>query len=209
MAAENADLKGTHKRMKQIPNLFLTFGRIGVLTFGGGYAMISLLDYECVEKKKWLTSDELMDVTVIAESTPGPIAINCATYTGYKLAGMKGAVAATVGMVLPSFLLLFAISAFFENMLVVTMIEKAFRGIRIGVSVLIIQAAVKMIKKMMKKSPDKRVQMFLVMFFFLAAFTMNLVGVRISTIYLILCGGFLGLALFGDFGNKKAGRDAS
>ena len=89
-------------------DLFLTFGRIGALTFGGGYAMLSLLDYECVEKKKWLTADELMDVTVIAESTPGPIAINCATYTGYKLAGMRGAFFATVGMVLPSFLLLFA-----------------------------------------------------------------------------------------------------
>lgn len=187
--------------MKQIPDLFLTFGKIGALTFGGGYAMISLLDYECVEKKKWLTSDELMDVTVIAESTPGPIAINCATYTGYKLAGMKGAVAATVGIVLPSFLLLFVLSTFFENILVVTMIEKAFRGIRIAVSVLIIQAAVKMIKKMRKKSPDKRAQMFLVLSFFLAAFTMNLMGVHISTIYLILCGGFLGLALFGDFGN--------
>ena len=74
--------------MKQIMNLFFTFGRIGALTFGGGYAMLSLLDYECVEKKKWLTADELMDVTVIAESTPGPIAINCATYTGYKTAGM-------------------------------------------------------------------------------------------------------------------------
>lgn len=198
-----------YKPMKQIPDLFLTFGKIGALTFGGGYAMISLLDYECVEKKKWLTSDELMDVTVIAESTPGPIAINCATYTGYKLAGMKGAVAATVGMVLPSFLLLFVLSTFFENILVVTMIEKAFRGIRIAVSVLIIQAAVKMIKKMRKKSPDKRAQMLLVLSFFLAAFTMNLMGVQISTIYLILCGGFLGLALFGELGNKKAGRDAS
>ena len=93
--------------MKQIMDLFLTFGRIGALTFGGGYAMLSLLDYECVEKKKWLTADELMDVTVIAESTPGPIAINCATYTGYKLAGMRGAFFATVGMILPSFLLLF------------------------------------------------------------------------------------------------------
>ena len=95
--------------MNRIADLFLTFGRIGAFTFGGGYAMISLLDHECVEKKAWLTSDELMNVTVIAESTPGPIAINCATYTGYKVAGMKGAVSATARIILPSFLLLFFI----------------------------------------------------------------------------------------------------
>lgn len=195
------------KQMKQIMDLFLTFGRIGAFTFGGGYAMLSLLDYECVEKKKWLTADELMDVTVIAESTPGPIAINCATYTGYKLAGMKGALSATVGMVLPSFLLLFGVSVFFENILIIKIIEKAFRGIRIAVAVLIIQAAVKMIKKMMKKSPDKKIQMFLVIFFFVAVFTMNVAGAHISTVYLILCSGFLGLTLFGNPGNKKAGRD--
>ena len=199
--------KGAYIQMKQIMDLFLTFGRIGALTFGGGYAMLSLLDYECVEKKKWLTADELLDVTVIAESTPGPIAINCATYTGYKLAGMRGAFFATVGMVLPSFLLLFAISAFFENMLVVGMIEKAFRGIRIAVSILIIQAAVRMIRKMMKKSPDRKAQMFLVIFFFLAALAMNIAGMHISTVYFIICSGFVGLALFGRPGNKKAGRD--
>ena len=199
--------KGVYRRMKQIMDLFLTFGRIGAFTFGGGYAMLSLLDYECVEKKKWLTADELMDVTVIAESTPGPIAINCATYTGYKLAGMGGAFFATVGMVLPSFLLLFAVSAFFENMLVVGMIEKAFRGIRIAVSILIIQAAVRMIRKMMKKSPDRKAQIFLVIFFFLAALAMNIAGMHISTVYFIICSGFIGLALFGRPGNKKAGRD--
>ena len=188
-------------------DLFLTFGKIGALTFGGGYAMLSLLDYECVEKKKWLTADELMDVTVIAESTPGPIAINCATYTGYKLAGMRGAVSATVGMVLPSFLLLFVISIFFENILVVGMMEKAFRGIRIAVAVLIIQAAVRMIRKMIKKSPDKKIQMFLVIFFFFVVFSMNLAGLHISTIYLILGSGFIGLALFGNSRTKKTGRD--
>ena len=88
--------------IKIIADLFLTFSKIGAFTFGGGYAMISLLDHECVEKRQWITSDELMDVTVIAESTPGPIAINCATYTGYIQAGISGSVAATLGIVLPS-----------------------------------------------------------------------------------------------------------
>ena len=195
--------------MKQIMKLFLAFCRIGALTFGGGYAMLSLLDYECVEKRNWLTEDELMEITVIAESTPGPIAINCATYTGYKLAGMGGAVSATAGMVFPSFVLLFAISAFFEQMLVVEIIEKAFRGIRIGVSILIIQAAVRMIRKMVKKSPDKKLQICIAIFFFLAVFLMNIAGVHISTIYLILCGGLCGLVLFRSSENEKAGRDDS
>lgn len=192
--------------MKQNMDLFFTFARIGALTFGGGYAMLSLLDYECVEKKKWLTSDELMEVTIIAESTPGPIAINCATYTGYKMAGMTGAVCATVGMVVPSFFLLFMLSAFFENLLVIDIVEKAFRGIRIAVSVLIIQAAVKMIKKMMKKSPNKKVQMSITIFFFLAALAVNIADVQISTIYLILCGGLIGFIFFGN-SEKKKGRN--
>lgn len=186
--------------MKQTMDLFFTFAKIGALTFGGGYAMLSLLDYECVEKKKWLTADELMDVMVIAESTPGPIAINCATYAGYKTAGMAGAVLATVGMILPSFLLIFGISSFFENMLVINIIEKAFRGIRAAVAVLIVQAAFRMINKMLKKSPDKKIQLFITIFFFLSAFAMNIAGVHISTIYLILCSGLAGLALFGREG---------
>ncbi len=83
-------------------DLFLTFAKIGLFTFGGGYAMISLIEVSCVEKKRWITHDEMMNVTVIAEYTPGPIAINCATYVGYKQKGLSGAAAATVGMVLPS-----------------------------------------------------------------------------------------------------------
>ncbi|WP_434309753.1 chromate transporter [Hominifimenecus sp. rT4P-3] len=193
--------------MKPIADLFLTFGRIGAFTFGGGYAMISLLDHECVEKKGWITSDELMDVTVIAESTPGPIAINCATYTGYKVAGMAGAIAATVGIVLPSFLLLFLISRFFEDILAVEMISKAFRGIRIAVALLIIQAAIKMIKKMRKKSPHRNMQTFIVLFFFAITLIMNLIGVQISTIFFILGSGLVGFFLFRGTKGEKKGRE--
>lgn len=183
--------------MNIIRDLFLTFGKIGAFTFGGGYAMISLLDHECVEKKQWLTSDELMNITVIAESTPGPIAINCATYTGYKMAGMKGAAAATLGIVLPSFILLFIISQFLENLLSIPVISNAFKGIRIAVSILIIQAAVKMIRKMMKKSAHKKAQATISAIFFLFALVINFAGVHISTIYLILVSGFAGFFLFG------------
>lgn len=193
--------------MNQTADLFLTFCRIGAFTFGGGYAMISLLDHECVEKKKWLTSDELMDITVIAESTPGPIAINCATYTGYKVAGMKGAVWATLGIILPSFLLLFMISQCFENILTIPVISKAFRGIRIAVPILLIQAATKMIKKLVKTSPHKNIQLPMIVFFFSVVLGLMIANIRISTIYFLLCSGIMGLVLFGCPKRKKPWRD--
>lgn len=193
--------------MTPILDLFLTFSKIGAFTCGGGYAMISLLDHECVEKKKWLTSDELMDITVIAESTPGPIAINCATYTGYRVSGMKGAISATIGILLPSFLLLFAISNFFESILTVNIISNAFRGIRIAVAILIIQAAIKMINKLVKKSPDKKVQIPIIIFFFLLVLTMNIANIHISTIYFIICSGVIGFSLFGCSKNEQRRRE--
>ena len=89
--------------MSILLELFFTFAKIGLFTFGGGYAMISIIEDNCVDKKAWLTHDEMMNMTVIAESTPGPIAVNCATFTGYKKAGVLGALTATLGMVEPSF----------------------------------------------------------------------------------------------------------
>ena len=117
--------------MNNMLDLFLTFARIGVFTFGGGYAMISLIENSCVEKKQWITHDEMMNVTVIAESTPGPIAINCATFVGYKQKGLTGAVAATIGMVLPSFCIIFLISVFLDNFLEIMWIAHAFMGIKV------------------------------------------------------------------------------
>ena len=102
--------------MNIIFDLFLSFAKIGLFTFGGGYAMIALIENTCVEKKQWITLDEMMNITVIAESTPGPIAINCATYVGYKQKGFAGALAATIGMVLPSFCIIFAISRFMNHL---------------------------------------------------------------------------------------------
>ena len=97
--------------------LFLTFFRIGAFTFGGGYAMISVIESICVEQKKWITHEDLVNVTVIAESTPGPVAINCATFVGYKQKGIWGSIAATLGVVLPSFIIIWAISMFLEQFL--------------------------------------------------------------------------------------------
>ena len=137
--------------MSILLDLFLTFSKIGLFTFGGGYAMIAMIENNCVERKQWITHDEMMDVTVIAESTPGPIAINCATFTGYKKAGFVGALVATLGMVVPSFVIIYLISVFLDNFIELTIIANAFKGIKIAVGILILDAAIAMIKKMHKK----------------------------------------------------------
>ena len=137
--------------MNILMDLFFTFAKIGLFTFGGGYAMISMIENNCVEQKQWITHDEMMNVTVIAESTPGPIAINCATFTGYKKAGFVGALAATLGMIVPSFTVIYLISMFLDNFLELTIIANAFRGIKIAVGILILDAAITMIKKMHKR----------------------------------------------------------
>ena len=128
--------------MNILLDLFLTFAKIGLFTFGGGYAMISMIEYNCVERKQWITHDEMMNVTVIAESTPGPIAINCATFTGYKKAGFIGALAAPLGMIVPSFVVIYLISMFLDNFLELTIIANAFKGIKIAVGILILDAAI-------------------------------------------------------------------
>ena len=137
--------------MNILLDLFLTFAKIGIFTFGGGYAMIAMIENNCVEQKKWITHDEMMNITVIAESTPGPIAINCATFTGYKKAGLVGALIATLGMIIPSFMIIYLISMFLDNFLELTIIANAFKGIKIAVGLLILDAAITMIKKMHKK----------------------------------------------------------
>lgn len=177
-------------------DLFLTFAKIGAFTFGGGYAMISIIDHECVEKKRWITADELTDMTVVAESTPGPVAVNCSTYTGYKTAGIKGAVSATMGMILPSFFIILVIAVFFEQLLSYEIIRKAFAGIRIAVAVLIIRAALKMIREMLRKTQNKVVNLTMILLFFGAVLWMNISGVGFSTIYLIITAGIMGFCIY-------------
>ena len=182
--------------MHVLMELFFTFAKIGFFTFGGGYAMISLIEHECVDKKQWITSDELADMTVIAESTPGPIAINCATYTGFKKAGMKGAVSATVGMVLPSFLVILLISSFMEDLLQYPVAVKIFKGIRVGVGLLITQIGLNMVKKMMNKTQHKYISVGFAAGFFSVVMILNLLQIRFSTIYLIILSGILGFCIY-------------
>jgi len=143
--------------MNILLDLFLTFAQIGFFTFGGGYAMIAMIEHHCVEHKQWITHDEMMNITVIAESTPGPIAINCATFTGYKKAGFIGALAATLGMIVPSFAVIYLISMFLDRFLEMTIIANAFKGIKIAVGLLILDAAVTMIRKMQKKTMPRAI----------------------------------------------------
>lgn len=131
-------------------DLFLTFSKIGLFTFGGGYVMVSMIEDACVNRKNWITHEEMMDITVIAESTPGPIAINCATYVGYKQKGFSGALLATFAMVLPSFLIIYLISRLFVGFLEFSLIRSAFKGIKIAVSLLIFDAGLNMARKMNK-----------------------------------------------------------
>ena len=178
--------------MNLLFDLFLTFAKIGLFTFGGGYAMIALIENTCVEKKQWITHDEMMNITVIAESTPGPIGINCATYVGNKQKGFAGALAATIGMILPSFCIIFCISKFLDHFLEITWIAHAFQGIKIAVGILILDAAVKMLQKMQKK-PMPRAFMLCA---FAAMLLINIFFVRISSIILMLTAGFISLIMF-------------
>ena len=178
--------------MKILLELFYIFARIGLFTFGGGYAMISIIEDICVERKKWISHEEMMNMTVIAESTPGPIAINCATYVGYKLAGFWGATVATFGMVLPSFVVIFAISKFLDNFLEITLIAHAFYGIKIAVGILIFDAAITMIKKMKKKVLPRMITACS----FVVMMLVNIFSWSFSSINLMLAAGILSLMIF-------------
>jgi len=134
-------------KLKTLGMLFLSMFKIGLFTFGGGTAMISLLENEFVGKKKWLSADEFADLIVIAESTPGPIAINSATYIGYKTCGVLGSVVATLGMVIPSFVIIYVISLFFNRFLSIKWVASAFKGIQACVIFLILSAGIKIFKK--------------------------------------------------------------
>ena len=124
--------------------------KIGLFTFGGGYAMIALLENEFVSKKEWIEKDEFLDMVAIAESTPGPIAINAATYIGYKMLGCLGSLTATVAVCIPSFVIIYAISLFFDAFLSLTLVAYAFKGIQVCVIWLILSAGLKMLGQMKK-----------------------------------------------------------
>ena len=172
--------------------LFLAMLKIGLFTFGGGYAMIALLENEFVTKRGWLEQEEFLDVAAIAESTPGPIAINSATYIGYKRGGLMGALVATLGITLPSFCIIYAISLFFDAFLSLAVVAYAFQGIRVAVIYLILSAGLRMLKKM-KRTPFSVTAVAVTVILML---TCTLLSVKLSTIVYILAGGGMGVILW-------------
>lgn len=189
------------QEVKSLGTLFFTFFKIGLFTFGGGYAMIALLEEEFIQRRKWLDKDEFLDMTAIAESTPGPVAINSATYLGYKLAKVPGAATATVAVCLPSFLIIYAISLFFEQFTQLTVIANAFKGIQVCVIYLIFSAGVRMLKAL-DKSPFASGVLAAVM---LVMVGLSLAGVSVSSILLILLSGAAGVAAW-LIGRRKEGK---
>lgn len=179
-------------KIKGYLSLFLTMLKIGLFTFGGGYAMIALLENEFVEKKKWLEKDEFLDVAAIAESTPGPIAINAATYIGYKNTGMIGSIIATLGICIPSFVIIYAISLFLDAFLSLTLVAYAFKGIQICVVYLILTAGLKMLKQMKKTSFN----IIIVSITLICMIVFSLFAVKFSTIFYILLSGACGVVVY-------------
>lgn len=170
-------------RVKVILKLFLTFLKIGAFTFGGGYAMIPLITEETVNKQKWIKEKDILDVVAIAESTPGPIAVNSASFVGYRVAGFRGAAAATIGVVLPSFVIILAIAAVLKQFEQLKLVKYAFMGIRAGVLALIIKALVSMYKQCPKSA---LAYLLMTMAFVLAVFTE--ISVLLIIIGCALCG---------------------
>ena len=190
------------KKMKKYLTLFLTMLKIGLFTFGGGYAMIALLENEFVSKKGWLDRDEFLDMVAIAESTPGPIAINAATYIGYKMLGILGSITATVAICIPSFAIIYLISLFFDAFLSFTVVSYAFRGIQVCVIWLILSAGLKMLKQM-KKTPFNIIILSAVVACMVA---FSLLSVSFSTIFYIIISGCIGLIIY-LIGLLRSGRE--
>ena len=180
------------KKTKNYLSLFLTMLKIGLFTFGGGYAMIALLKNEFVAKKKWIEKDEFLDVAAIAESTPGPIAINAATYIGFKNAGIVGSIIATLGICIPSFVIIYAISLFFDAFLSLTLVAYAFKGIQVCVIYLILSAGLKMLKQMKKTVFN----IIIISITVICMVVFSLFAVKFSTIFYILISGACGVAVY-------------
>lgn len=182
-------MKNDHSK---IATLFLTFLKIGAFTFGGGYAMIALLETEFCVRKNWLDKKEFLDMTAISESTPGPTAVNSATYIGYKIGGAFGALAATVGVCIPSFIIIYIISLFFDEFLSLKYVYAAFRGIQVGVIYLIISAGLRMFRALENTLLDKVI--LLSVFAVMTLFT--LFSVNFSSVFYILISGVIGIAVY-------------
>lgn len=178
--------------MKKLLELFFSFAKIGLFTFGGGYAMLPLIERTCVDNRKWISKEDMLNITVLAESTPGPVAINCATFVGNRQKGLWGAVAATLGMVTPSFIIIYIISVFLENLMQIKWVTGAFQGIKIAVGILIIDSAIKLFSKLEKKA----LTYIFAALSFAAMLMLNIFAVRLTSVVLLVAAGIIAYAVF-------------
>lgn len=185
-------MENVSKKKGKILSLFLSFFKIGAISFGGGYAMIALLENEFIEKKGWINKTDFLDMVAISESTPGPVAINSATFIGYKIGGVLGATIATITVSLPSFISIYIISLFFDRFLSLKYVSYAFKGIQVGVIYLILSAGLKMLKTL-EKEPLTYILFFSVLFL---AILFSLLSISFSSIFFILLSGLVGLVSY-------------
>lgn len=181
--------------MKKLLSLFFTFAKVGVMTFGGGYAMLPILQREVVEKKGWATDEELMDYFAIGQCTPGVIAVNTATFIGQKLYGILGGVVATLGVVFPSLIIISLLAGVIEAFKDIEIVQYAFGGIRVCVCVLILNAVVKLFKK--------AVVDWKTLIIFIAVTLCSTVLTGLSPIIFVLIAAALGIAIKAIEGGKK------
>ena len=179
-------------QMRKITDLFWTFLKIGAFTFGGGYAMVALLEHEFVEVKQWIAKDEFLDMVAIAESTPGPMAVNSATYIGYQIDGTAGAAASTLAVCIPSFCVIYLISLFFDRFLQLSLVAAAFKGVQVCVIYLIFSAGLKMLRNL-ERSLFNGAVLGLVM---AAMVGCSLMAVSFSSIFYILLAGAAGVVVY-------------
>lgn len=180
--------------MKELMNLFWSFCRIGGLTFGGGYAMLPMLQKEVVETHKWATEQELLDYYAVGQATPGVIAVNTATFIGYKEKGILGAIFATSGVVFPALIIIMSIAGFIDSFSDSNIVQHAFSGIRVAVGVLILNALVNLVKGSVKD--------ILGIILFVATFIISIVF-NISVVYIVVASALIGI--ISDFINRKRG----
>lgn len=180
--------------MKELFDLFWTFCKIGALTFGGGYAMLPLIQREIVENKKWSTEKEILDYYAVGQCTPGVIAVNTATFIGYKLRGIIGGIVATLGVIFPSIVIILIIAAFLQNFADLAIVQSAFAGIRVAVVALIITTVVKLIKSSIK---DYLVVIIAIIAFVISAF------IGLSPVYVVIAAALTGFISKGLRGDKK------
>ena len=180
--------------MKELFDLFWTFCKIGALTFGGGYAMLPLIQREIVENKKWSTEKEILDYYAVGQCTPGVIAVNTATFIGYKLRGIIGGIVATLGVIFPSIVIILIIATFLQNFADLAIVQSAFAGIRVAVVALIITTVVKLIKSSIK---DYLGVIIAIIAFAISAF------IGLSPVYVVIAAALTGFISKGLRGDKK------